>query len=121
MRPNTPALMCSAGLVPTMSKTPKRAPTLEEALKKGFSELKIGEANLQPAPEDNAASVEPQPPEPAQPILYNQKFEAVEDRQEFVVAKPTNQAKPEEEANEVKTLVSKDVVSTIGDEFDVEW
>ena len=113
--------MCSAGLDPNMSKTPKRAPSLEEALEKGFSELKIGEANLQPAPEANDAPVEPQPPEPAQPILYNQKFEAVEDRQEFVVANPTNQAKPQKVANEVKTLVSKDVASTIGDEFDVEW
>ena len=113
--------MGSAGLVLTMSKTPKRAPSLEEALEKGFSELKIGEANLQPTPEHNAASVEPQPPEPVHPILYNQKFEAVEDRQEFVVANPTNQAKPEKQADEVKTLVSKDATSTIGDEFDVEW
>jgi len=121
MSSNTPALMCSAGLVLTMSKTPKRAPSLEDALEKGFSELKIGEANLQPTPEDNAASVEPQPPEPAQPILYNQKFEAVEDRQEFVVATPSNQSKSEKDASKVKTLVSKDVVSTIGDEFDVEW
>jgi hypothetical protein len=37
------------------------------------------------------------------------------------VANPTNQAKSEKESSEVKTLVSKDVVSTIGDEFDVEW
>lgn len=104
-----------------MGRTPKRPPSLEEALEKGFSELKIGEANLQPVPDASAFPEEKEQPQVAQPILYNQKFEAVEDREEFVVNNPSSQAKSNEQVEEVKVPVSKEASSTIGDEFDVEW
>ena len=44
--PEGRALMCRIGFDNDMSRHNKQAPSLEDALAKGFSELKVGEANL---------------------------------------------------------------------------
>lgn len=106
-----------------MSKHPSKVPSLEDALKAGFSELKVGEANIK-----NHDDITPQPSQketPAeQPILYNQKFEAVEDRAEFVVNTPVQSTKnapiaPEKPPATVE--ITDQASSAIGDDFDVDW
>lgn len=104
-----------------MSRHPKRTPSLEDALEKGFSELKVGESNLMPVEPNVAPEEANSEGQPTQPILYNQKFEAVEDREEFVVSNPVVPAEStEEEAKKVIDIVNE-ASSSIGDEFDVEW
>jgi uncharacterized protein YfcZ (UPF0381/DUF406 family) len=60
----------------------------------------------------------------ARPIEYNKTYEAVEDREEFVVSPPTQMKAVKSESTDVDneiTPVSEQASSTIGDEFDVEW
>jgi len=110
-----------------MSRHQKRTPSLEDALAKGFSELKAGEANLPPIEDEQAAYQIPsaEPSTEPQPILYNKTYEVVEDREEFVVANPnqdqeiTSQSSVPEDKSKSEVI---DVASSVlGDEFDVEW
>ena len=121
--PEGRALMCRIGFDNDMRRHNKQAPSLEDALAKGFSELKVGEANL---PKMNTQEVEKEPQEEpiARPIEYNKTYEAVEDREEFVVSPPTQMKAVKSESTDVSkqtTPVSEQASSTIGDEFDVEW
>ena len=111
--------MCRIGFDIDMSRHNKQAPSLEDALAKGFSELKVGEANL---PKMDTQEVEKEPI--ARPIEYNKTYEAVEDREEFVVSLPAQMKAVKSDsadANEETTPVGTQASSTIGDEFDVEW
>ncbi len=110
-----------------MSRHQKRTPSLEDALAKGFSELKAGEANLPPI-EDEKGADEASSPEAStepQPILYNKAYEAVEDREEFVVANPTQDQEAPSQSSVPEEKSKPEVVdvasSVLGDEFDVEW
>ena len=104
-----------------MSRHPKRTPSLEDALEKGFSELKVGESNLMPVEPNVAPQEANSEDQPTQPILYNQKFEAVEDREEFVVSNPVVPAESNEEEAKKAIDIVNEASSSIGDEFDVEW
>lgn len=118
------ALMCEVFADINMSRHQKQPPSLEDALAKGFSELKIGEANL-PKATPPALTEESQPaPSKQQPIEYNKKYEAVEHREEFVVATPIHKkAEPaaEEPLPHQPSPVLEQASTSIGDEFDVEW
>lgn len=116
--------MCEVSAVIIMSRHPKQPPSLEDALAKGFSELKIGEANLSEVlPPSSDEEIQPLPTE-QHPIEYNKKYEAVEQREEFVVATPVH-TKEEPAAEEVMpsspSPVMEQASTSIGDEFDVEW
>ncbi len=116
--------MCEVSTDINMRRRPKQPPSLEDALAKGFSELKIGEANLsEVAPPSSDEDGQPLPTE-QHPIEYNKKYEAVEQREEFVVATPVH-AKEEPAAEEVMpsspSPVLEQASTSIGDEFDVEW
>lgn len=116
--------MCEVFADINMSRHKKQPPSLEDALAKGFSELKIGEANL---PEITPpALTEESPPVPVEqrPIEYNKKYEVVEQREEFVVATPVHtKAEPvaEETPSHQPSPVLEQASTSIGDEFDVEW
>jgi hypothetical protein len=116
--------MCEVFAVSNMSRHQKQPPSLEDALAKGFSELKIGEANL-PEVTLPAVTEDGQPPPVEQhPIEYNKKYEAVEQREEFVVATPVQtNADPatEERLPHQPSPVLEQASTSIGDEFDVEW
>ncbi len=116
--------MCEVAADIIMSRHSKQPPSLEEALAKGFSELKIGEANLSEVTPP-LSEEKPQPlPSEQHPIEYNKKYEAVEQREEFVVATPVH-TKEEPAAEEVLPYTPSPVLeqasTSIGDEFDVEW
>lgn len=116
--------MCEVSADIIMSRHSKQPPSLEDALAKGFSELKIGEANLSEiTPPSSDQTPQPLPSE-QHPIEYNKKYEAVEQREEFVVATPVH-TKEEPVAEEVlphpPSPVLEQASTSIGDEFDVEW
>lgn len=116
--------MCEVSADINMSRHQKQPPSLEDALAKGFSELKIGEANLPEA--TPLAPIEESPPVPVEqrPIEYNKKYEAVEQREEFVVATPLHtKTEPAAEVTQPHqpSPVLKQASTSIGDEFDVEW
>jgi hypothetical protein len=115
--------MCSLRFKLIMASPNKRVPSLEDALKQGFSELKIGEQNLQP-PKQPDASLPQEADAQSQTIQYNQKYEAIEDREEFVVPSPLHSpssSKSEPAAQPNTTKVVHEASSAIGDDFDVEW
>ena len=115
--------MCYLRFGVTMANSKKRVPSLEDALKQGFSELKVGEKNLEPLNQSDA----PLPSETdtqSQPIQYNQKYEVIEDREEFVVSSPIqapSSSKSEPAAEPNTTKVVHEASNAIGDDFDVEW
>jgi FtsZ-interacting cell division protein ZipA len=115
--------MCHVNLDLTMSRHQKRTPSLEDALAKGFSELKVGEDNLESAPVSPPPVSDNEEGPKQQPIAYNQKFEAVEDREEFVVATPIRaQAEIESEPTlPTPTTITEHASTSIGDDFEVEW
>ena len=106
-----------------MSRQNKQAPSLEDALAKGFSELKIGEANL-PKMDAKEVTEESQKEIIVRQVEYNKVYEAVEDREEFVVSPPVQTKAVKSESADVKEetiSVPQQASSTIGDEFDVDW
>ncbi|MEJ6715874.1 MAG: hypothetical protein QNL20_02230, partial [Euryarchaeota archaeon] len=60
-----------------------------------------------------------------QPILYNKTYEAVEDREEFVVANPNQDQEITSQSSVPEGQSKSEVIdvasSVLGDEFDVEW
>jgi len=116
--------MCEVFADTIMSRHQKQPPSLEDALAKGFSELKIGEANL-PEATPPVLTEESQPvPSEQHPIEYNKKYEAIENREEFVVATPVHtkaEPAPEEALPHQPSPVLEQASTSIGDEFDVEW
>lgn len=103
-----------------MKRAPSDTPNLDDILQRDFAELKVGEQNLA---ETNPSSeaVETPAETPQVPKVYNQRINAVEDREVFAV-KPPGAAKtkpPTEPA--AKPTVLKAPTTQPGDEFDVEW
>lgn len=116
--------MCEVSTVTNMSRHSKQPPSLEDALEKGFSELKIGEANLSEVTPPSSEKKDQPPPSELHPIEYNKKYEAVEEREEFVVATPVHTKKEpavEEVMVHTPSPVMEQASTSIGDEFDVEW
>jgi len=92
--------------------------SLDSVLEKGFADMKKTEEEIklevQPSQETKMD------PQPQQPIQYNQKINAVEDRPTFVVASTKKEAIKKED-EEVKLPAKSDVAPALGDDFDVEW
>lgn len=105
-----------------MKRAPSDEPNLEDILERDFSELKAGEDNIKPDAEAPAA--EPQKNEHASKpsIIYNQRIDAVEDREAFTVKPPKPVAQtPPEEAQAPAPKVLKEPTTQLGDDFDVNW
>ena len=105
-----------------MKRAPSDEPNLEDILERDFSELKAGEDNIKPDAEPPAA--EPQEKEHASKpsIIYNQRINAVEDREAFTVKPPKPVAQtPPEEAQAPAPKVLKEPTTQLGDDFDVNW
>ena len=100
-------------------------PNLDDVLARDFAELKVGEENIEV---DSAAEIQEEVPStpPSPPIVYNQRIDAVEDRESFAVKAPQQQ-KPTREANdtEKETVPSQTILNApstqMGDDFDVDW
>jgi hypothetical protein len=105
-----------------MKRAPSDEPNLEDILERDFSELKVGEDNI--TPDEEAPAAEPQENEHASKpsIIYNQRIDAVEDRETFAVKppKPVTQTNPEE-AQAPAPKVLKEPTTQLGDDFDVNW
>ena len=106
-----------------MNPTRRRQPNLEDVLARDFAELGAGEAPPEPTnegeppvPEENEAETTP-----AQPIVYNQRIDALEDRTAFVVKPPSPPAKDEQQPANAPASISSQPVASLGDDFDVEW
>jgi len=104
-----------------MKRAPTDKPNLDDVLARDFSELKVGEENLK----SEAAAAVPEKTDQAAalPTAYNQRIDAVEDREAFVVKAPAPKA---EEANSKEEKASQQVVLKApsfqpGDDFDVDW
>ena len=81
-----------------MKRAPTDRPNLDDILARDFSELKVGEENLKS--EIDAAIPEKKEHAAALPKAYNQRIDAVEDREAFVVKAPASkpsEANPKEE------------------------
>ena len=105
-------------------------PNLEDALEKGFAELKVGEENI--VIDDKISVNDKDPIEPK----YGLKIESVESRQKFISkpiqatkktvekpidAKPIDVVKDEVDENFNVQKVVSSPSSKIGDDFDVGW
>ena len=105
-------------------------PNLEDALEKGFAELKVGEENI--VIDDKISVNDKDPIEPK----YGLKIESVESRQKFISkpiqatkktvekpidAKPIDVVKDEVDENLDGQKVVSSPSSKIGDDFDVGW
>jgi hypothetical protein len=107
----------------SMKGPPSDTPNLDDILERDFAELKVGEANIQL--EETTPSEVPSEAPVVKPIVYNQRIDAVEDREAFAVAAPaasaTSQTDDEEKPEPAKQEVLKEPTSTLGDDFDVDW
>ena len=104
-----------------MKRAPTDKPNLDDVLARDFAQLKAGEANL----EEEEPVAEPVKKEQATaiPRVYNQRIDAVEDRETFVVKAPTTQPKGDDQKNAEGTpsTVLKAPSTQPGDDFDVDW
>lgn len=105
-----------------MKRAPTDKPNLDDVLARDFAELKVGEANL--TTEETPAVEKKTTPEVAQapstPKAYNQRIDAVEDREAFVVRAPASKANAEK-VEQPKPAVLNAPSSQPGDDFDVDW
>ena len=113
-----------------MKRAPTDKPNLDDVLARDFAELKVGEANLKAAPDasapetaaDETAASEREQTTPAVPKVYNQRINAVEDREAFSVKAPKATAGEGAQTTEKPTpTVLKAPSSQPGDDFDVDW
>ena len=108
-----------------MKRAPTDKPNLDDVLARDFAELKVGEANLKAAPEtpaDETAASDSEQTTPAVPKVYNQRINAVEDREAFSVKAPKATAIEEAQPTEKPApTVLKAPSSQPGDDFDVDW
>lgn len=108
-----------------MKRAPTDKPNLDDVLARDFAELRVGEANLEAAPEAPAPEAVASGSEqkaPAVPKVYNQRINAVEDREAFSVKAPKATAVEEEQTIEKPApTVLKAPPSQPGDDFDVDW
>ena len=123
-RPNHPSLHEENRASPTMKRPPSDEPNLEDILARDFSELNIGEDNI-PVDAEADQTAEEAAPEAASstPTVYNQRIDAVEDREVFTVNAPSKGAKapPDEDKKTSAVHVLKEASSQLGDDFDVDW
>lgn len=114
----------------TMKRAPTDKPNLDAVLARDFAELKAGETKLKPAPEvsppetptDEAVASEREETTSALPKVYNQRINAVEDREAFSVKAPNAKSIEEAQTTEKPTpTVLKAPSSQPGDDFDVDW
>lgn len=105
-----------------MKRAPADRPNLDDVLARDFAELKVGEANI--TTEETTAVEKKTAPEVAQapstPKVYNQRIDAVEDREAFVVRAPASEA-PAEKTERPERTVLKAPSTQPGDDFDVDW
>ena len=103
-----------------MKRAPSDTPNLDDILQRDFAELKVGEQHLpETAPRKEA---EEQPAEsPQRPKVYNQRINAVEDREVFAVKAPEAARKEETSEQTSAPTVLKTPSAQPGDDFDVEW
>ena len=127
---NHPSLLVVEVEWNTMKRAPTDKPNLDDVLARDFAELKVGEANLKTSPEasapetpmDDAAASKSEQTTPALPKVYNQRINAVEDREAFSVKAPKATAIEEAQPTEKPTpTVLKAPSSQPGDDFDVDW
>ena len=106
-----------------MNPTRRRQPNLEDVLARDFAEFGAGEAPLEPENEGEPAVPKEKEAEisPAQPIVYNQRIDALEDRTAFVVKPPSPSAKDEQQPVNSSASISSQPVASLGDDFDVDW
>ena len=106
-----------------MNPTRRRQPNLEDVLARDFAELGAGEAPPEPTNDDGPAVREEKEAEvmPAQPIVYNQRIDALEDRTSFVVKPPSPPTKDEQQPVKASASISSHPVASLGDDFDVDW
>lgn len=108
-----------------MKGPPTDTPNLDDVLARDFAELKVGEANIDVEAEPvHEAEQDASAEAPASPIVYNQRIDAVEDRDSFGVRAPASTEEPPPEADTAPTApptVLKTPTSTLGDDFDVDW
>ena len=109
-----------------MKRAPSDTPNLDDVLARDFAELKVGEANLETVPEapaSEAPASESEKGGPTMPKVYNQRINAVEDREAFSVTAPKTKASEEEGETAEKPVptVLKSPSSQPGDDFDVDW
>lgn len=108
-----------------MKGPPSDAPNLDDVLARDFAELKVGETNIDVEPESVQQTEQDAAPEPpTTPLVYNQRIDAVEDRESFGVRAPASTDEEPPEADDAPTApptVLKTPTSTLGDDFDVDW
>jgi hypothetical protein len=108
-----------------MKGPPSDTPNLDDVLARDFAELKVGEANLDVEAESGQPTEQDVAPEPTTaPLVYNQRIDAVEDRESFGVRAPTSTKEQPPEADDAPPAppaVLKTPTSTLGDDFDVDW
>ena len=95
-----------------MKRAPSDTPNLDDILQRDFAELKVGEQNLpKTAPPIEA---EEQPAEsPQRPKVYNQRINAVEDREVFGKSRPRQQERGNLRTN-LRTHGAENPVSPTG-------
>ena len=104
-----------------MKGPPSDTPNLDDILARDFAELKVGEANIRTeTPPETASEVQE---EEVAPIVYNQRIDAVEDRESFAVKAPDSPTSDEEKTNEDAPAITvlKSPTTQEGDDFDVDW
>ena len=107
-----------------MKRPPSDEPNLEDILARDFSELNIGEDNITVDAEADQTAEEAAPEAaPSTPVVYNQRIDAIEDRETFTVNAPSKGAKapPDEDKKASAVNVLKEASSKLGDDFDVDW
>lgn len=112
-----PSLHEEGGAWPFMKGPPTDEPSLEDILARDFAELKIGEKNLNPKPAEKTPKKESI--NETKPRVYNQRIDAVEERDAFVVKAP-KKSQDEPAKRPSKTILAKPSAEA-GDDFDVDW
>lgn len=104
-----------------MKRAPTDKPNLDDVLARDFSELKAGEKTIET--ETPTSTPEKTEQKPAKPKVYNQRIDAVEDREAFVVKAPSPEANDSEteDGKAPKQVVLKAPSFQPGDDFDVDW
>ena len=112
-----PSLHEEGGAWPFMKGPPTDEPSLEDILARDFAELKIGEKNLNPEPAEKTPKKKSL--NETKPRVYNQRIDAVEERDAFVVKAP-KKSQDEPAKRPSKTILAKPSAEA-GDDFDVDW
>ena len=107
-----------------MKRPPSDEPNLDDILARDFSELNIGEENIPVESKvDQTTKQATSEAASSTTIAYNQRIDAIEDREVFTVDAPSKVAKaPSDEDKKAAAVnVLKEASSQLGDDFDVDW